>query len=137
MSHLVVLVEDDPDHARLTERALSRGPLEVDLVHADSADVGVERIERRSPDLVLLDLDLGSASGLEVLEALRSQPATACVPVVVLSTSTAREDRRRCYLEGANSFVPRPVEYDELEDRLERVAEYWLTIDAAPEPSSG
>lgn len=133
MSHEVVLVEDDPDHAHLTQRALSATPHDVELDHVQDAASGIDRIRSSPPDLVLLDLDLGPSSGFEVLEALREDPQTACVPVVVLSTSTGSNRRRRCYLAGANSFVPRPLEYDELQDRLDLIVRYWLSLDAAPE----
>lgn len=134
----VLVVEDDPDRARLTERALEAAGPELEVAHAGTANEAVEAVlgdPDQRPDLVLLDLDLGPASGIDVLERLRARPAGGFVPVVVLTTSTDPGDRRDSYRRGANGFVVRPTDHRTLEERLEATARYWLEVNEAADPA--
>lgn len=134
----VLVVEDDPDHARLTARALEAAEPDVEVDHAATAGEAVQAVlgdPGQRPDLVLLDLDLGPDSGIDVLERLRARPAGRLVPVVVLTTSTDPGDRRASYRQGANGFVVRPTDHRALEERIEATARYWLEVNETAEPA--
>ena len=88
-----------------------------------------------TPDLVLLDLNLPRKGGLEVLEELRADPALACIPVIVLTSSSAERDVDACYRRGANAFVVKPQELDEFMDLIALIRSFWL--DTARLPSAG
>lgn len=98
------------------------------------ADSGDGQSPRLLPDLVLLDLKLPGVNGLEVLEAVKADPRTAHVPVVMLSTSNARQDRLRAAELGANAYVVKPLEFVQLERAMYAVRVFWC---GAHEPMGG
>lgn len=92
--------------------------------------------QRDGPDLpavVLLDISLPRLSGLEVLERLRTDRRTACLPVVMLTSSDEPRDRAKAYALGCNSFVQKPVEFAAHADTLARLGVYWLAINEPPQ----
>lgn len=137
--NLILLVEDDPDRVTLTLRAFEEHPLDVDVEVARDADEALERLQSdrtRVPGLILLDLKLPESSGFEVLEAIRERPETRFVPVVVLTSSLEEADRRESYERGANSFVSRPVSFEQLRRELQEIGTYWLEINQTPDPDA-
>lgn len=132
----ILLVEDNPDDIILTRRALSKAGVEALLPTVTDGDAAVRYLEgadefadrERSPIplLVLLDWKLPRRSGLEVLTWIRSRPALAVLPVVVLTSSRQQEDIEQAYRAGANSYLEKPVEFAALVGMLERVHLYWL-----------
>lgn len=130
MSELeLLLAEDDEEDAELALAALKLGGLSPSLARARDGAQALELLRRSSPPrLVLLDLKMPKLSGLDVLAERRKDPALMLVPVVVLTSSKHAEDVRRCYELGANSYVVKPVAFEEFADVLGRVAYYWLRI---------
>lgn len=140
-SHLLV-VEDNPDDEALTLRALQKTGLDlaVDIVRdgAEALDyllgegAYAERATQPLPQMVLLDLKLIKVSGLEVLKRMRAHPRTSIVPVVILTTSTEDRDVVACYSNGANSYVPKPVNFDEFVQQIDHLSRYWLKLNRMP-----
>lgn len=127
----VLLVEDNVDDEHLTLRAMRTSDVEnVVQVARDGAEAlevlfGPEPME---PDMVLLDLKLPKVSGIEVLAKIREHDRTRTLPVVVLTSSDEERDINECYKRGANSFVTKPVDYDEFIDAVRQVGLYWLSM---------
>jgi two-component system, response regulator len=133
----ILLVEDNPDDAALTERALrqTRARLEV----ASDAKEALEYLfedANDAPRLVLLDLGLPDANGLEVLRRIRADDRTRLIPVVILTSSMAPDDVGLCYRDGANSFVRKPIEFDRFVDVLRQTVAYWLEVSEPPSADS-
>ena len=132
----ILLVEDNPDDAELTRIAFAEAGGEYDLrVVADGA-AAVAYLQRCTPAelpaLVLLDLNLPKLNGREVLQAIRAEPATRSLPVVVLTTSAEPFDVDRAYVLGANSYIQKPVEFDRFDEVVRQVGRYWLGINLPP-----
>jgi two-component system response regulator len=137
MKPLILLVEDNPDDEELTLRALRShtGPLEVAVARG-----GQEALERlagarkldRMPAVVLLDLKLPGLDGLGVLRRVRSQPATAHLPVVVLTSSREQRDVDASYQLGANSYIQKPIDSLAFTEAVRAIGRYWLGLNVAP-----
>lgn len=129
----ILLVEDNPQDAELTMRALrSRGAI-VRLVWARDGAEALDMLfapgsSGAPPRFVLLDLKLPKVDGHEVLKRLKHDPRTRSVPVVILSSSGERSDVMRAYDEGANSYVVKPVGYEQFRDTIADLGAYWLGI---------
>jgi two-component system, response regulator len=134
----ILLVEDNPDDVDLTLRAFARGsvsteivvvhdgPEALDYLHATGAHAN--RDLEDAPEVVLLDLKLPKIDGLEVLRRLRADERTRRLPVVVLTSSNEEQDILRSYDLGANSFVRKPVAFQEFAEAAARLGVYWLTL---------
>jgi two-component system response regulator len=141
-SSLILLVEDNPDDVELTMRALKKsrissevvvvrhGAEALDFLFATGAYVG--RNADVQPDLVLLDLKLPKVDGLEVLRAMRADPRTRLLPVVILTLSNEEQDIVEAYRLGVNSYVRKPVDFDRFNDLLQLLGRYWLEFNEAP-----
>jgi CheY-like chemotaxis protein len=128
-SATILLVEDNPDDAALTELAL-RATLPAHLEIARDAGEAVDYLfgnGHGAPRLVLLDLELPDAHGLEVLRRIRRDERTRLIPVVILTSSMAPDDVAASYQMGANSYVRKPIDFDEFSDRVRQIGSYWLT----------
>ncbi|MBE7521576.1 MAG: response regulator [Burkholderiales bacterium] len=135
----VLLVEDDPDDASLTLRAMRRADVTLRIVHVHDGVSALEYLAdttavegARRPRIVLLDLALPRIGGLEVLRRIRAHGALRMLPVVVLTSSREPRDVAACYDRGANSYVVKPTGYAELIGTLGELTRYWLTISVAP-----
>lgn len=137
----VLLVEDNPDDALLARRALGRCGVTTDLVVAESGEEGLAclfqhpeegRPEPQQPVLVLLDLNLPGIDGIEVLRRIRADSRTRTLPVVVLTSSIARLDVAACYELGANGFVQKAVDFDQFQESMRALTEYWLRVNVSP-----
>lgn len=138
----ILLVEDNPDDAALTLHALETNQITNPVVVARD---GVEALDYlfatgshadrdpgELPTLVLLDLKLPRIDGLEVLRRLRADARTRLLPVVILTSSNEDEDRFRGYSLGANSYVRKPVDFDEFVRAAGQLGLYWLLLNQAP-----
>jgi two-component system, response regulator len=137
----LVLVEDDPDDEALTLRAIRKVRLAnpVQVVHD-----GVEALDwlfrkgpfatrqPAEPSLILLDLKLPRLDGLEVLKAIREDASLRRVPVVMLTASDEETDLVRGYDLGANSFIRKPVDFDQFVETVGRIGLYWLLLNELP-----
>jgi two-component system, response regulator len=131
----LLLVEDDPDDEELTIRGLKRANLQNPI---DVARDGQEAIDylcgteehhaNPLPAVVLLDLKLPRVSGLEVLKRIRAEQRTRRVPVVILTSSSEDSDLINGYDLGANSYVCKPIQFDQLATAVARLGVYWLVI---------
>lgn len=130
----LLLVEDDPDRALLTKRALSQSGADPEVTVAQTASEACELLsdpETPLPDLVLLDLRLPGEDGFVVLDHLQECPSLE-VPVVVLTSSDENEDMLRSYSMGANGFVTKPVDYDRFRKAVKSIARFWLEVNRPP-----
>jgi two-component system, response regulator len=142
----ILLVEDNPDDEALTLRALKQNNIrnKVFVVRdgAQALDFLFARDEFEAndsaglPAVILLDLKLPKISGLEVLEQIRKDPRTKLLPVVVLTSSREEEDMVRSYELGANSYVRKPVDFNEFAKAVNHLGLYWLLINETPAPNS-
>lgn len=129
----ILLVEDNPDDAVLAKRALRKNNVISDIVIARD---GVEAIDylfsaeqpRLLPRIILLDLKLPKVDGLEVLRRIRSGKATKLLPVIILTSSRERQDLIEGYGFGANSYIRKPVDFDQFSETMKQVAAYWLVL---------
>ena len=129
----ILLVEDNADDEQLTLRAMRQS--EIPNIIRVARD-GAEALEylfgpasgNRLPDLVLLDLKLPKIGGLEVLERIRSEDKTKALPVVVLTSSDEERDIVKSYNLGANSYIRKPVDFDEFIDAVRQLGLYWLLM---------
>jgi chemotaxis family two-component system response regulator Rcp1 len=135
----VLLVEDNEADVRLTREALRESGELIRLSTVSDGEQALAYLRREDgftdapqPDLVLLDLNLPRKNGVEVLRELRADPATACVPVIMLTTSSARSDVVEAYSAGANCFVTKPPELDEFMDLINAIRSFWLGVVQLP-----
>jgi two-component system, response regulator len=129
----ILLVEDNPDDELLTLRALRSVAKACPVVTARDGEEAVECLQSSPPPaLVLLDLKLPKLNGLEVLERLRRMPGLEHVPVVVLTSSREQVDVKESYRLGANSFVQKPVEFEEFIETVRLLGSYWLSKNVGP-----
>ena len=131
----ILLVEDNPGDVRLTQEALKDSKMLNNLsVVADGVEAMAYLCREREyaaatrPDLILLDLNLPKKDGREVLEEIKSDSALRCIPVVILTTSTAEQDILRAYDLHANCYVTKPVDLEQFMTVVQSIEEFWLTI---------
>jgi two-component system, response regulator len=139
----ILLIEDNPEDAELTQRALRKHNLANRLVWVKNGALGLDFLFARgayanrsiddSPRLVLLDLNLPKVSGHEVLQQVKADPRTRKIPVVVLSSSTQDKDILRTYDLGVNSYVSKPVQFEEFARVVAQLGLYWLLINKPPQ----
>jgi two-component system response regulator len=138
----ILLVEDSEDDVDLTLRALAKqnignavevvrdGAEALDFLFARGAYAG--RDPRDLPQLVLLDINLPKLSGIQVLRSMRKNQVTSMVPVVMLTTSEQDEDVVESYSSGANSYVQKPIDFEEFTEAVKQLGVYWLLVNQRP-----
>jgi len=144
---VILLVEDNPNDVFLTERALKKTRIESELVVARDGVEALDYLFCRqnfdcrnascNPQLVLLDLKLPKIDGFEVLKQIRQDARTRLLPVVVLTSSTEEKDILNSYAFGANSYVCKPVDYNQFVDLLRNLGQFWLVLNRSPFSDSG
>lgn len=138
MAKIILLVEDNPDDEALTLRALRRANIANEVVVARD---GVEALDylfgtgqyagrdvTDSPAVVMLDLKLPKVDGMEVLRRLRADERTKLAPVVILTSSREERDVVNGYLLGANSYVHKPVDFEQFAEAVKQLGLYWLLL---------
>ena len=131
----LLCVEDNPDDVELTLRAFKKINLTNSIDVASDGEVALARLfdpTRPLPDLVLLDLKLPKVDGLEVLARIRKEERTRVMPVVVLTSSKEDRDIVESYKLGANSYVPKPVDFAEFVEATRQLGMYWLMLNQPP-----
>lgn len=139
---LILLVEDNRDDIDLTLRALKRHQLlnqvvvardgveALDFVFATGAHAG--RDPQVLPQLILLDVNLPKLNGFEVLEKIREHPHTRNLPIVMLTSSEEDRDIDESYRRGANSYIQKPVSFEDFTRAVDHLGIYWLALNKAP-----
>ncbi|MCG6962758.1 MAG: response regulator [Acidobacteria bacterium] len=144
---IILLVEDNPDDQQLTLRALKRHNIANRVIIAND---GVEALDylfatgdhagrepQALPALVLLDLKLPRLDGLEVLQRIRGDQRTSLLPVVILTSSSEERDLINGYTLGANSYVRKPVDFEQFAKAVQQLGLYWLVINETPPATGG
>lgn len=138
----ILLVEDSPDDVKLTMRALRKNNILNEVVVAEDGEkaldylLGTGAYKDRDlslmPEVILLDLNLPKIDGHEVLRRIRADSRTKLLPVVVLTTSSEDIDRLRSYEYGANSYIRKPVDFDQFSEAIRNLGLYWLILNKGP-----
>jgi len=141
--NVILLAEDNEDHVLLIRRAFRQARVmnpfhvvhngEEVLNYLKGAGVYANRAEYPLPDLLLLDLKMPRKNGFEVLEWIRSQDSLRAMRVVVLTTSSELQDVNRAYQLGANSFLVKPGDFQQIVSLVQTLNTYWIRLDQAPE----
>ena len=139
---LVMLVEDNVDHAELVMRTLAEHSVPNEIFHLMDGQAALDYLFRRGeyadpaksprPHMILLDLRLPRVDGLEVLRILKETENLRQIPVVVLTTSEAEKDVARAYNQHANSYLVKPVGYEEFVRLMNDLGFYWLSWNTQP-----
>lgn len=139
---IILLVEDNPDDVALTLRALKKNHIVNEVVVARDGEEALEYLTATGrhagravavlPQVILLDLKLPKLGGLEVLRAIRANPQTRLLPVVVLTSSSEEPDIIASYDLGANSYIRKPVDFNQFLEAVRQLGLYWLLLNQAP-----
>ena len=138
----ILLVEDNPHDAELAIRALKKRNLANNLVHVADGQEALDflfgtgphagRDINDLPKVVMLDLKLPKLDGIEVLRQLRADPRTKLLPVVVLTSSREESDVIQTYELGANSYIVKPVDFENFSEAVSKLGMYWLLMNEQP-----
>jgi two-component system response regulator len=147
MTKIILLVEDNPGDEALTLRAFNKAGITNDVVvtrdGAEALDylfctgAFAERNAAEMPAVILMDLNLPKVGGLEALRRIRAREATKLIPVVILTSSDEEEDRLKGYEIGANSYVRKPVEFNQFALAVQQLGLYWLILNKPAPPRNG
>jgi two-component system, response regulator len=138
----ILLVEDNMSDAELTIRALKKKNLTNNLIHLKNGAEALDFIFARGayatrdaqkfPKVILLDLKMPKINGLEVLQKIREDERTRTIPVVVLTSSSEDPDIKACYDLGVNSYIVKPVEFDNFSKAVSELGFYWMLLNEVP-----
>lgn len=131
----IVLVEDDPLDADLTTRELKKIPLANDVLHFVNGEAFLNFLTPENAEIIsviLLDLKMPKVGGIEVLRALKKNPKTALIPVVILTSSLESPDIKTCYELGVNAFINKPVDLVDFQETIKAVGLFWAVINQIP-----
>lgn len=133
ISRSILLVEDNPDDEKLMIRALRRANIANEIRVARNGEDALNILfsDTPLPIVVLLDIKLPKVDGLEVLKRLRADDHTKLLPVVILTSSKEERDILDSYNLGANSYVWKPIEFNEFNAAVKQIGLYWLLINEA------
>jgi len=134
----ILLIEDDPDDAQLTMMALEENHIVNNIVHlkdgADALDYifhtgnyANQPVDMR-PKVILLDLKMPKVNGLEVLRKIKSDEALRKIPVIVFTSSNEDPDVKQCYSLGVNSYVVKPLSFDQFKKAINEIGLYWAVL---------
>ncbi|UYP47137.1 putative methanogenesis regulatory protein FilR2 [Candidatus Lokiarchaeum ossiferum] len=141
-SKIILLVEDNPDDILLTKRALSKNSILNEVVVANDGVQALDYLFGRGkwegrdtslkPEVVLLDLKMPKMGGLEVLKEIRENKLTKRLPVIILTTSKEESDVAKGYDLGANSYICKPVDFNQFHEAIKQLGLYWLVLNQSP-----
>ena len=140
LDSVILLVEDNPKDEALTLRALKKANVANEVIVARDGAEAIDYLLAPRPDgslnplprLVLLDLKLPKLDGHEVLARIRAEERAQLLPVVILTTSVEDSDRLKGYRLGANSYVRKPVDFNQFSDAIRRLGLYWMLVNEPP-----
>jgi CheY-like chemotaxis protein len=143
----ILLVEDNPNDAELTIRALKKHQLLNKIIHVEDGADALDYIFKRGayeqrtssghPRLIILDLKLPKIDGLEVLQTLKNDPETKTIPVVVMTSSREESDLVRSYELGVNSFIIKPVGFEDFAKAVSDLGMYWMLLNEVTDIAPG
>jgi DNA-binding response OmpR family regulator len=142
-SKIILLVEDNPDDEALTLRALKKNNIMNEVVVARDGQealdyfFGKNAAANMMPAMMLLDLKLPKVSGLDVLRRIRGDERTRRQPVVILTSSKEEQDIINGYNLGANSYIRKPVNFDQFVEAMRQLGIYWLVLNEIPSEQGG
>lgn len=138
----ILLVEDNPNDAEMTLRALKKNHLANRIIHLKNGEEALNFFHGRGPfegrdvnsvpKVVLLDLKMPKVDGIEVLRDIKSNPLTKTIPVVVLTSSKEDPDIKTCYELGVNSYIVKPVGFENFLKAISQLGFYWLLLNQNP-----
>lgn len=138
----ILLVEDSSSDAEMTINALKENNLANKLFHVKDGAAALdfifaegiysERTIEDKPKIILLDIKMPKVSGIEVLQKIRSDERTKTIPVVILTSSKEDPDIKKCYDLGVNSYVVKPLEFDEFQKAISNLGLYWMIVNQQP-----
>jgi two-component system response regulator len=134
----ILLVEDNPSHAEMTVRVLRKHNITNQIQIARDGGEAVAFLfpdgngHSTVPRVILLDLKLTKIDGIEVLRRIKENPRTKTVPVVVLTSSHEDNDLRACYALGVNSYIVKPVDFQQFSEAIRSVGLYWVLLNQLP-----
>lgn len=147
MSKTILLIEDNPSDIDLTIRAFKKCRISNELVVVEDGREALDYLlfmgryatmeDHRLPTLVLLDLKLPLIGGLEVLREIRGHETTRRLPVVILTSSKEEQDLAASYDLGANSYIRKPVDFQQFSLAVEQLGLYWLVLNEPPPGAQG
>ena len=139
---IILLVEDNPDDEALTLRALKKNNILNEVIVARDGAEALDylfgtgkyagRDLRNMPQVILLDLKLPKIDGMEVLRRIRADERTKLLPVVILTSSKEERDLINGYKLGANSYIRKPVDFDQFREAVKQLKLYWLVLNEPP-----
>lgn len=130
----ILLIEDNPADARLVAEVLKDSEIK-NRIHVIADGVTAMNYlnhegdfkDSYRPDIIMLDLNLPKKDGREVLKEIKSSPKLRCIPVVILTTSSTNEDINQTYMDHANCFITKPVDFDQFLKVVRSIEDFWLT----------
>lgn len=139
----ILLVEDNSSDAEMTIRVLKKNNLANRLLHVKDGAEALDYLFGQGdyagkqtghiPKLILLDLKMPKVNGKEVLQKIKSEERTKKIPVVVLTSSQENPDIEECYGLGVNSYVVKPVEFDEFHKAISNLGLFWMIVNQPPQ----
>jgi len=143
MRKLILLAEDNPDDILLTQKAFQKSNILNELIVVKNGKEALDflfcegqfkdRDCKHMPELILLDLKMPKIDGLEVLKQIRDNKRTKHLPVVILTTSKEENDMIASYCLGANSYITKPVDFNQFVTAVEQLGLYWLVLNQKPQ----
>jgi CheY-like chemotaxis protein len=142
----LLLVEDNPNDVELTLSALKEANLANEVIVANDGEQALDYLFRRGrhagrktgqPGVILLDLKMPKVDGHEVLKQIRSDPELRLIPVVILTSSREERDLYQSYDNGANSYVVKPVDFDEFITAISKLGIFWALLNEPPPGKKG
>jgi CheY-like chemotaxis protein len=135
----ILLVEDNPADARLVMEVFKDFKINNKLYHVKDGVEAMnylhqegEYVDASKPDLILLDLNLPRKDGREVLKEIKEDEELKCIPVVILTTSSAEDDVLKTYCNHANCYIIKPVDFDQFINVIQSIESFWLTMVKLP-----
>ena len=139
MANVILLVEDNEDHAEMVMQSFGDDTIAKEMHWVKDGKEALDFLKRQGkytdaprPNLILLDLNLPKVNGLEVLKIIKEDAELKVIPVVMLTTSDRNDEILECYRLGVNSFITKPVKFEEYFDTLKSLERYWLSTNREP-----
>ncbi len=136
----IILIEDNMDDATLAMHSLKQNHLTNKIIHLKNGDEALRyffsdlngKKSTDAPKIIFLDLKMPKVDGIEVLTRIKSEPSTKNIPVIILTSSNEDPDIERCYALGANSYVVKPIEFENFSNQISQLGFYWTVLNRMP-----